>query len=81
LSIAHSITSELLILIPIPMQKSEVVPAVRGSMRTAKRTLRFTWHITSVLDIGIALLLFHYVKFAALTPDHVYILRILSLTF
>jgi hypothetical protein len=79
LSIAHTIIGEILIL--IPMQKSEGIPAVRGSVATTKRTLRFTWHITSVLGIGIAFLLFHYAKFAALTPDHVYVLRILSLTF
>jgi hypothetical protein len=79
LSVAHSIIGEVLIL--IPMQKSEGIPAVRGSIRTTKRTLRFTWHITSVLGVGIAFLLFHYAKFAAPTPDHVYVLRVLSLTF
>ena len=79
LSIAHTIIGEILIL--IPLQKAEGLPAVRGSVSTTKRTLRFTWHITSVLGIGIAFLLFHYAKFAELTPDHRYVLSIMSLTF
>ena len=79
LSIAHTIIGEILIL--IPMQNAEGIPAVRGSTRTTKRTLRFTWHITSALGIGIGFLLFHYAKFTELTLDHVYVLRILSLTF
>ncbi len=79
LSIAHSIIGEVLIL--IPMQKSAGIPAVRGSIHTTKRTLRFTWHITSVLGIGIAFLLLHYAKFVALTPEHIYVLTVLSATF
>jgi hypothetical protein len=79
LSIAHTIIGEILIL--IPMQNAEGIPAVRGSTRTTKRTLRFAWHVTSVLGIGIGFLLFQYAKFSELTPDHVYVLRILSLTF
>lgn len=54
--IAHSVVGKILILIPI--QKTEGLPAVRGSVRNTRSMPRFAWHVTSVLGIGIACILF-----------------------
>ena len=51
-----------------------------GSTRVAKETLRFAWHVTSVLGIGIAVILFYYASIPKLAPDQIYVLRVLSLT-
>jgi hypothetical protein len=65
----------------IPLQKAQGLPPVRGSVQTTKATLRFTWHVTSVLGIGIAAILFYYAEFTEFNSEQIYILRILSLTF
>ena len=79
MAIAHTVAGEMLIL--IPLQKAEGLPAVRGSIRTTKATLRFTWHVTSVFGIGIAFIFFYYSGLTEFNPEQIYILRILSLTF
>lgn len=79
MAIAHSVVGEILIL--IPLQKAEGLPAVRGSVRTTKSTLRFAWHVTSVLGIGIFIILYHYSAVPEFNPEQIFILRTLSLTF
>ena len=77
--IAHSVLGEKLIM--IPLQKTEGLPRVRGSSRNVKMTLRFAWHITTVMGIGIACIFFYYSKFTEFTSDQIFVLRILSVTF
>lgn len=73
--LVHSILGEWLI---IGRLQAKLLPSVRGSRTITLRTLRFAWHITTVLGLGIALILLHQAKLAA--PD-VFVLRCLMLTF
>src|SRR5688500_3758159 len=77
--IAHSVIGEILIL--RPLQKAKGLPAVRGNVRTTKLTLRFTWHVTSVLGFGIAIILFYYCRLTAFGTEQLFVLRTISLTF
>jgi hypothetical protein len=79
LCVAHSVIGEMSIINPI--QKIEVLPAVRGSIRMTKRTLRFAWHVTSVLGLGVATILIYYSRFTILDPDQAFVVKVLSLTF
>ncbi|MBL8525696.1 MAG: hypothetical protein JNN20_18600 [Betaproteobacteria bacterium] len=67
-------------LLLIPLQKVEGLPTIGRSTRVAKETLRFAWHVTSVLGIGIAVILFYYAGVPKLATDQIYVLRVLSLT-
>jgi hypothetical protein len=78
MGIAHSIIGERSIIGPI--QKTEVLPSVRGSITFTKRTLRFAWHVTSVFGFGIAIILLHYGRFSTFNSDQIFVLRTLSLT-
>jgi hypothetical protein len=60
LAIAHSILGERLLL--APLARSEALPALLGSRRFAMRTLRFAWHLTTVILVGFAGLLFHLAR-------------------
>jgi len=77
-AVVHSVVGEKLLL--IPLQKVDGLPAVGGSTRVARETLRFAWHVTSVLGIGIAVILFYYASVPKLAPDQIYVVRVLSLT-
>lgn len=77
-AVVHSAVGEKLLL--IPLQKVDGLPTVGGSTRVAKETLRFAWHVTSVLGIGIAVILVYYASVPKLAPDQIYVLRVLSLT-
>lgn len=79
MALVHSVVGELLIL--IPLQKAKGLPAVRGSVRVTKSTLRFTWHITSVLGLGLGIIFFYYARFTEFNSEQTFILRTLSLTY
>ncbi|MEW6736361.1 MAG: hypothetical protein AB1489_34030 [Acidobacteriota bacterium] len=79
MAIAHTVMGEILIL--IPLQKTQGLPAIMGSVRTTRETLRFAWHVTSVLGIGIAFIFFYYASFTQFNLEQIYILRTLSVTF
>ena len=55
---AHSFLGELLIL--RFMVNFKEVPALLGSVELTKRTLRFTWHLPTLLAVGMALILLRY---------------------
>jgi hypothetical protein len=78
MGIAHSIIGEALIL--RPLQKTDGLPAVRGSVRATKSTLRFTWHVTSVFGFGSSIILLYYCSRQEFSADQIFVLRILSLT-
>lgn len=77
--IAHSYLGEKLIL--RPLQTSKDLPIVRGSQDNTRSTLRFAWHVTSVLGFGIALILFYYAGFDGLSAEQSAVIRIFSVTF
>jgi hypothetical protein len=55
LALAHSVLGEWLLLGPLFTRGD--VPKLIGSRRFAKRTLRFAWHLTTVLMWGTAAIL------------------------
>jgi hypothetical protein len=75
----HSIAGEHSII--GPLQKSDTLPKAGGSMRFTKNTLRLAWHITSLLGLGIAALLFYYSTFALFDADQTIVLKIMTVTF
>ena len=77
-AVVHTVLGERLII--GPLQESTDLPAVRGSAGFTKRTLRFAWHVTSVLGIGIAGVLFYYASIEELQPDQVAVLTIIAAT-
>lgn len=79
MGIAHSSLGEVKIIGPI--QSLDVLPKVHGSVRGTKQTLRFAWHITSVLGWGTAIILFYFCQLTSFNNDQVFILMTLSVTF
>jgi len=78
MGLAHSLIGEWLILRPL---RSEGLPAVRGSGRHTKSTLRFTWHVTSVLGFGTAAILLYFARQPSFDPGAVFVLRALSVSY
>ena len=78
IGIAHSVLGEKLVLGPL-FERGEV-PKLLGSTTFARNTLRFTWHVTTVLLVGIGAVV---LVLARLPVEHqsVTVLRILSVTF
>jgi hypothetical protein len=75
--LVHSVLGEMFILIPMHKREGRA-----GSTRlTTRAVLRFTWHILSVLGLGMAGILWYYSRFTALAGDQIAVLRILALTF
>ncbi len=78
LGVAHSYLGERLLLGPLFLRAE--LPAILGSTTFTRRTLRFAWHLTTALMVGIGLLI---VAFASGPVDAhaVWILRYLSIVF
>ena len=78
IGIAHSVLGEKLVLGPL-FERGEV-PKLLGSAAFARNTLRFTWHVTTVLLIGIGTAV---VALSRLPIDGhaVTVLRVFSATF
>jgi hypothetical protein len=74
--LAHSVLGEIFILIPLHRREGR---ADRTGL-TTRAVLRFTWHILSVLGLGMAGILWYYSRFTALAADQIAVLRILALT-
>ncbi|HYF66436.1 MAG TPA: hypothetical protein VD886_26645 [Herpetosiphonaceae bacterium] len=79
MALVHSVLGERMILLPLP--RREDGPGRGGLSRGMRSTLRFTWHLTSVLGGGIAALFFHYGRMDALAADQAAVLTILAITF
>ncbi len=75
---AHSVLGEKLVLGPL-FRRGDL-PKLLGSSDFARRTLRFTWHLTTVLLIGISALVVVF-GFTQLQPGSEWILRLLAVTF
>jgi hypothetical protein len=74
--LAHSVLGEIFILIPLHRREGR---SGRSGL-TTREVLRFTWHILSVLGLGMAVILWYYARFTALSSDQIAVLRILALT-
>jgi hypothetical protein len=78
LGLAHSVLGEWLLL--GPLFRLRQLPRLIGSYRFARRTLRFTWHLTTVLLWGTSVILV-----AAADPDTgpslLWVARILSVLY
>jgi hypothetical protein len=78
IGIAHSMLGEKLVLGPL-FERGEV-PKLLGSATFARNTLRFTWHVTTVLLIGVGAVVFLLSR-TPIDAQSVSVLRVLSVTF
>jgi hypothetical protein len=73
---AHSFLGELLIL--RFMVNFKEVPALLGSIELTKQTLRFTWHLPTLLASGMALILFRYASLPQLGNQEKFVINTIS---
>jgi len=78
IGIAHSMLGEKLVLRPL-FERGEV-PNLLGSTAFAHRTLRFTWHLTTVLLLGIGTVVLA-LSLSPLDSRSAWILQVLAATF
>lgn len=78
LGAAHSFLGERLLLGPL-FERGEL-PRLLGSRTFAKRTLRFAWHLTTVLLAGVGLMVIA-LSYSQIGPQTAWILRYLSIVF
>jgi hypothetical protein len=76
--IVHSVLGEKLLLGPL-FQRGEL-PKLLGSATFARRTLRFAWHLTTVLLLGIGSTVVALSQ-SQLDPQAAWILRVFAITF
>ena len=70
---AHSVLGEFLIL--RHMANFQGVPALLGSVELTKRTLRFTWHLPTLLASGMALILERYAQLPHLGVEEKFVIH------
>jgi hypothetical protein len=68
---AHSVVGEFLILCHMP--NFQGIPALLGSVELTKRTLRFTWHLPTLLASGMALILKRYAQLPQLGAEEKFV--------
>jgi hypothetical protein len=78
IGIAHSVLGERLLLGPLFQRRD--LPKLLGSESFARRTLRFTWHLTTVLLVAIGAIVMA-LSTAALSTQAMWILHVLAITF
>jgi hypothetical protein len=78
IGIAHSVLGEKLVLGPL-FDRGDV-PKLLGSTAFARRTLRFTWHLTTVLLLGIGAIV-TTLSAAPIGLQSAWILQVLAVTF
>jgi len=78
IGIAHSVLGERFLLGPL-FERGDL-PKLLGSAAFARRTLRFTWHLTTVLLLGIGVMVM-ILSLAPLDSQSACILRVLAITF
>ncbi|MDX2435734.1 MAG: hypothetical protein QNL88_01680 [Acidobacteriota bacterium] len=78
IGVIHSVLGEKLVLGPL-FRRSEL-PKLLGSTIFARRTLRFTWHLTTVLLVAIGAVAV-VLSLTVLEPQSVWILRLFAVTF
>ena len=78
IGIAHSVLGEKLVLGPL-FERGDV-PKLLGSTSFARHTLRFTWHLTTVLLLGIGAVVVIF-SLSPSYPQSACIIRVLAATF
>ena len=78
IGIAHSVLGEKLLLGPL-FQRGDL-PKLLGSRVFARRTLRFAWHLTTILLVGIGSVIL-VLSWSSLEPQPRQILRFFAVTF
>ena len=78
IGLAHSVLGEKLVLRPLFERGN--LPRLLGSESFAKQTLRFTWHLTTVLLVSIGVIVMA-LSLASLDLQSVWILRVLAISF
>jgi hypothetical protein len=78
IGIAHSVLGERLVLGPL-FERGDV-PKLLGSTSFAHRTLRFAWHLTTVLLLGIGAVVV-VLSLSPLDPRSAWMLQVLAGTF
>ena len=73
---AHSVLGEFLIL--RHMANFRGVPPLLGSVELTKRTLRFTWHLPTLLASGMALILLRYAYLTQLGDEEKFVVHTIS---
>jgi len=78
IGIAHSVLGEKLVLGPL-FERGDV-PKLLGSTTFARHTLRFTWHLTTVLLLGIGAVIVVF-SLSPSDPQSACIISVLAATF
>jgi len=78
IGIVHSVLGEKLVLGPL-FERGDV-PKLLGSTDFARRTLRFAWHLTTVLLLAIGAIVM-VLSLSPLNPQSAWILRVMASTF
>jgi hypothetical protein len=78
IGLAHSVLGERLLL--GPLFRRDDLPKLLGSATFARRTLRFAWHLTTVLLWGVAVMVI-VLSLAPVNPQSGCTLQVLALTF
>jgi hypothetical protein len=78
IGIVHSVLGEKLLL--GPLFKRGELPKLLGSASFARRTLRFAWHLTTVLLVGVGAVVIA-LSLTQIDPQSAWILRGLAITF
>ena len=78
IGIVHTVLGEKLVLGPL-FRRGDL-PRLFGSRTFARRTLRFAWHLTTVLLLGIGVAVIALSR-APLDPQSAYTLHVLAITF
>jgi len=78
IGIAHSVLGEKLVLGPL-FRRGDL-PRLLGSTTFARQTLRFTWHLTTVLLVGIGAAVIG-LSMAPLDPQAACTIQVLAITF
>ena len=78
IGVAHSVLGEKLVL--GPLFRRDDLPKLLGSTTFARQTLRFTWHLTTVLLLGIGAVV-TVLSLSPLDPRSTWILQALAATF
>ncbi|MBM7842590.1 hypothetical protein [Herpetosiphon giganteus] len=78
MAVAHSVMGERLILRPLARQ---IQTTPNKLLQSRLPTLRFTWHITSILGLAMAWLFFDCAQQTNLAASHITLLRTSSIAF
>lgn len=83
LALAHSLLGELKILKHLKdenLAEMKGIPMMWKTFGFTKRTLRFVWHIASILGLGFAGILFYYSGLPTLYTNEIVVIKIIGTT-